>query len=198
MNQRIIFSISIALLSLFIAITPAQAHILATDGSIGAVLHIDPDDDPIAGEQAGFFFDIKDKTNKFSAASCNCRVDIYEGDKIIYSDAIVKDKNPSLNSASFFYTFPQRDVYQVKLIGAPSSPGFFQPFTISYDIRVERMTNASSQTSLASSGNWFTKYIIYFVALGVIILIFVAYAISKTVHKQPSEKSADKEKNEVY
>ena len=40
---------------------PASAHVLVTDssGSLGAVLHIIPDDDPIAGEKSTLFFDIQ-------------------------------------------------------------------------------------------------------------------------------------------
>src|SRR5690349_14295700 len=107
-------------LSLFILVPNASAHVLKTDGSIGAVVHIDPDDDPIAVEVSTLFFEIKDTQNKFSPQNCNCRVDILEGGKVIYSDALFQ-QNSSNNIASpvFQYTFPQKDVYQVKVVGTP-------------------------------------------------------------------------------
>lgn len=50
------------LLLVFALPQTASAHVLQTDGSIGAVLHVDPDDNPIIGEKATFFFDLKDVT----------------------------------------------------------------------------------------------------------------------------------------
>lgn len=43
----------------------AYAHVLVSDESntVGAVLHITPDDDPIAGESAHIFFDVQDKNS---------------------------------------------------------------------------------------------------------------------------------------
>lgn len=34
----------------------AQAHILKASGSVEAVMHVTPEDDPIAGKQSDFFF----------------------------------------------------------------------------------------------------------------------------------------------
>ena len=58
-----------------------QAHILKTDGSIGAVLHIDPDDDPIARQSSYFFFEFKDKQNIFKLENCDCKITIFEQGK---------------------------------------------------------------------------------------------------------------------
>src|SRR5438270_44822 len=84
-----------------------SAHILQTDGDIGAVLHMDPEDDPIAGVQSAFFFEFKDRQNKFQPKKCNCIFEIEENGKNIYTQPLFQnDANPSLSSTSVFYTFP--------------------------------------------------------------------------------------------
>lgn len=151
----------------------ANAHILAKDGSIGAVLHSDPDDDPIAGSQASFFFEFKDAQNKFTPQNCYCRVDIYEGGKVIYSDAIFQDtSNLSLKNGSFFYTFPQKDVYQIKVSGRPRDGNGFQSFTLNYDIRVDRQSQNTSQPN----PNFFSTYLVYFIiALALVLFLVILF-----------------------
>lgn len=55
----------ICLIVLGVLILPASvsAHVLITDknNQIGSVLHITPDDDPIAGQPSALYFDIESK-----------------------------------------------------------------------------------------------------------------------------------------
>ncbi len=143
------------ILSLFLPfLFPAKAfaHVLKTDGSIGAVMHTDPDDDPIAGEQTGIFFEFKDKQNKFTPAACDCTLSILQSDKEIYSQPVFQNNpQPTLDNAAAFFTFPQRDTYQVKVTGIPLSSGAFQAFTLIYDVQVTKMTTKTPQPSLLPS-----------------------------------------------
>src|SRR5437773_8843060 len=70
-----------------------NAHFLKIDGSIGAVLHVDPDDDPIAGEQASFFLSFKDKQHKFSPQNCTCTFSIQEQNQTIYSQPLFQNNS---------------------------------------------------------------------------------------------------------
>src|SRR6185369_15266285 len=80
----------------------SQAHILKYDGDIGAVLHVDPDDDPIAGQPTNFFFEFRDKTNKFVSGDCNCTVTITEEGRELYSSNLFSgNTDPSLTNANF-------------------------------------------------------------------------------------------------
>jgi hypothetical protein len=141
-------------------IIPVFAHVLQSDGSIGAVMHIDPDDDPIANSPATLYFDIKDKNGQFNVTKCNCRVDIYEGGKVIYSSTL---------TPAFPYTFPGKDVYQIHLVGSPQSPGDFPPFNIIYDIRVDK---TSSGQTVPQNSNWFSSHLYLMVGIGVILAVF--------------------------
>ncbi len=156
-------------------VIPTYAHLLKTDGSIGAVLHIDPDDDPVAGQQAGFFFEFKDKQNKFTPRNCDCTFSITEDGKEIFSQALfANNANPSLDNASLFFTFPERNVYQVKVSGKPNSPNAFQAFTLVYDIRVAKGTNqSSSPIQSAGSNNWLSIHFAHLIAAIIIAVFFV-------------------------
>jgi len=154
-----------------------SAHILKTSGSIGAVVHIDPEDDPIAGEPSNFYFEFKDKKNTFKPQNCTCIVSILEAGKEIYTQSLFQNStSPSLTSASFSFTFPKRDIYTVKVIGTPTDASF-ESFTLVYDIRVERISNPNQQTK--TSNNFFSFHSIHF--LGAIVAgLFLIFAIIKT------------------
>jgi len=184
MKKLLIFSI--AIVSLLVTAQTTNAHFLAIDKNIGAVLHVDPNDSPPAGEQASLFFDIKDKENKFSLKNCNCRVDIYEGEKIIYSDAVLKDnKNPNLNTASFFYAFPQVDAYEVRLIGTPVSSASFKPFILSWSLRIDQKGKAADANQ--SKSNFFTTGAIYSI-IGALTIIIVILILKKKANKKYVKK----------
>ena len=146
----------------------AQAHFLASAGSIGAVLHIDPDDNPIVNQPATFYFDIKDKKNIFQPANCNCSGTIKENGQSISSQPLT---TLSSTTASFVFSFPQKDVYQVILSGQPNTTSQFDPFTITWNVRVARLQSTSSTNSLSVflSGHIFhfllifpaTAYVLY-------------------------------------
>lgn len=171
-----------------ILFSPGQifAHTLTTDGTIGAVQHIDPEDDPVAGEPAFFFFEIKDRDNKFAPRECTCIVTIEKAGVIISTQNLFADTtSPSLENASFSFTFPERDVYKVILKGTPAASGKFQEFTISTDIRVERTTErpVGTDTNTPQQQNWFIRHNIHFVGSGLILIIFVFFLIRSNKSK---------------
>src|SRR5258708_4729715 len=111
-NKIEIFRNSLYLVCLiFILISPisVDAHILKTDSTIGAVVHIDPDDDPIISEPAYFYFEFKDTQNKFDLKNCNCKVSIKENEKVIYNTKLESSAGSSTGtSATFNYIFPEK------------------------------------------------------------------------------------------
>lgn len=137
------------LFAIFVYVVPTQvlAHTLESSGSIGAVLHVTPDDDPIAGEVSGFYFEFKDKNNKFQPENCVCTVSIKKGDDEIFStDLFGANSDPSLSNASFNFTFPEKNIYKIVINGEPKISGEFQSFQLSYDLRVERISEKVSST----------------------------------------------------
>jgi hypothetical protein len=132
-----------AVLTVGYLLTPAivSAHQLQADGSIGAVLHVDPSDDPVAGEVSSFFFDFKDKEEKFGLLNCDCQVSILQGEKELASQPL------DVNSGTTNYSFPAKGVYMIKLEGKPYDGIAFQPFLLQYDIRVAKEAALVTKTS---------------------------------------------------
>lgn len=187
----------------FTAIHPSvYAHVLATDGSIGAILHIEPEDDPIAGQPSSFFFEFKDTKNAFTATSCSCYMQILRHGSVIYSDALfqqVTDKHT--NTAYSSFTFPQTDAYQIHIIGKPKSDNVFLPFTLSYEIRVSRTANQSPTASQTP-----TFPIISLLAIIIAVLITALFFIFSFFKKTSSSKKrlrnnknySEKEARDIY
>jgi hypothetical protein len=157
---------TLALVALtWLSIAPvALAHVLKYDGTIGAVMHVDPDDDPIAGQVATFFFEFKDTSGKFSLTTCDCTISVQAQGKEIFS-------SPLSSSASATYTFPQKDIYTISVIGTPKSSNAFQPFTLTYNLRVERAATVQAPTPAATSNHW-----IHYLVFGIpFVIVFGIY-----------------------
>lgn len=147
--------------------TPAYAHILLTDGSIGAVVHVNPEDDPIIGQPAQFFFEFKDKENKFIPSNCDCQYSLELNGKVLTEGDLFADtSNPSLDNASFSYTFSEKGVYSVIITGEPKTSGSFQSFRLEDSIRVERGDQNQTSTS-DNSSSWTSLHYIHFIIFGI-------------------------------
>jgi hypothetical protein len=117
----------------------ASAHVLKVDGAIGATLHVDPADNPVAGSPASFYFEIKDREGKFSPLQCTCTVDIKtQAGQVLHTEKLFTESSSAgLSTPLLNYTFVSGGVYRVTLSGSPQSAGTFQSFSVSYDVRVE-------------------------------------------------------------
>ncbi len=158
---------------------PVSAHVLKSDGSVGAVIHIDPEDDPIAGQETGFYFEFKDKQNKFKAENCDCTFSVMAGGEEIFTQPLFQDNSPSLSNASVSYTFPRRDVYQVTVKGKPQTSNTFQPFTLTWDIRVERtVENTTSENTSSGWNTWIITHIPHIVG-GILASSFFLWVVMR-------------------
>ncbi len=140
---------------------PVYAHVLKTDGDIGAVVHIDPEDDPIVGQETTVYFDIKDKSGKFKIEDCSCIFIVKKNREEIYSRP--------LEGATGMYNFPEKNVYTLELHGTPKTAGQFNPFRLSYDVRVERVSEENNAP--ADNNNSVNIYIKHIPHLVIILLV---------------------------
>ncbi len=156
---------------------PVLAHDLKTDGSIGAVLHLDPEDEPIAKQPSNFFFEFKDTKNSFKLEKCDCEVFIFESGRQLYAQPLTPISKDSPDSSTFSFAFPEKDVYQVKVFGKPNVYQEFPNFTLTYDVRVDREKPNSGQNQVVST-NWFSIHAIHLIGGG-IVLTFLILALFK-------------------
>lgn len=129
----------------------AEAHVLKSNGTVGAVMHVTPDDDPIAGQESSFYFEFKDTEGKFKPTLCECTVRIKKAGREIYTQPLFSaNTDPSLSNTSFSYTFPEKNIYTLTIEGKPTIVNGFTPFTLSYDLRVDRTADTEKETNDAT------------------------------------------------
>ena len=151
----------------------ASAHVLESDGSVGAVLHINPADEPVAGEVSDIYFEIKDKKQKFQAKDCVCKLRITRDRTVIFEQPFDKDGGSS-------YTFPAQDVYTVSALGTPKEGATFEPFELNYSVRVEK--GAVGTANVGTPAGKDAK--LWVMALSTAVLAFILFMIRyKILHK---------------
>lgn len=159
--------------SSLISAAPAAAHVLKSDGSVGAVLHVSPDDDPIVGVSTDFFFEMKDTSGEFTPENCNCVASVSQNGKEMYSQPLFQHTaKPSLDDASFSYVLPEKGIYQITISGTPINSGSFEPFVLTWDIRAEKDSPVTESTT-----NWFVDALPYL--LGFLLFLGILMFLNK-------------------
>lgn len=134
---------------------PVIAHQLASDNGVNAVLHIDPDDAPVAGRKAQLIFYLGSESPSFHAQDCGCQLSLNLRHRQI--------ANPPLqlgsSSATVTITFPQAGVYTVLLNG--------NTFHVKFVVRVAK---AGSPFSIYDLGT----QVLAVSALSLIVLFAIA------------------------
>lgn len=154
----------------------ALAHVVKSDGTIGAILHVDPGDDPVAGEPSTLFLEFKDTAGKLNLSNCDCRIVIKAGDKEILNQSFEGAEN-SLLSGVIPVTFPEKNIYTMIVTGTANLANEFSPFKLEYDIRV---ATDKTQTAVATKNeNWWKAHIIHLAGAGLILLFFIGALISQ-------------------
>jgi hypothetical protein len=173
------FFLLIALLVFTQSVPDIQAHVLETDNTIGSIIHIDPEDDPIVGEPAHLYFDIKDKTDRFSLQACNCTVTIERNGGIMHTQEFThtQEKNPA-----FEYTFPKKGVYEIVLSGTPHDGKSFDSFRHQFTFRVSRTLDITPTDNPYAFLN--NAHTIHYVGIGIITVVFMGMLIKSIVDKK--------------
>lgn len=147
-----------------------HAHILKTDKDIGVLFHATPEDDPIINEPSNLFFEIKDKSQKFDPNQCDCTLTIKKENKTFLTQPLFQNiHSDDLNSPSLSFIFSEKGIYTITVSGTPKNPSEFQPFSISYDLRVVRENTTQTQK---------TNYI-PIIIIPSIIIIFLLIVFTK-------------------
>lgn len=126
--------IGLAVLLAAVSSQPAHAHTLIADDSKtkGAILHLTPDDDPIAGQPSTLFFDVQNTaTDTDAVVTLTVKKDGEQAEVQAKLDGSL---------ATFDYTFPSQGVYSL-VFSVPSSD---RTYTFTVDWRVSRGVVASA------------------------------------------------------
>ena len=178
-----LFFSNYGLLSLLIftmSVSTADAHKVQVKDNIGAILHIEPNDMPRAGESSQAWFALTHKGGKAIS------LEEYYYQLVVYAEPYVLGDIPVLKLGKTAITadryrqgvigailnFPSPGIYQLELNGTPVSKQYIQPFNLKFKVTV---VVGSSNTRLNQPifNIWNSASINFAFTLMVIILVII-------------------------
>lgn len=187
-----IIGATILLLPLLVA--PASAHKVQISEDVGSTLHIEPNDNPKAGEPALAWFALTRKGGKaIPLRDCNCKLDIYSQPRTPDASPVLSPPLKAMSAEGYQgipgadIVFPKPGAYQVQLSGTAASGANFKPFSLTYTVTVAggksagaareetTQTTQTTQNASVSSERWQIPVI----ALATILGIGIAWGISR-------------------
>lgn len=121
----------------------AIAHTVKISADVGGTIHLEPNDNPRAGEATQTWFSLIQKGGKvIPLKDCNCRLAIYaephgEGEPALLEpplEPIQTQRYEGIPGAKI--TFPKPGAYQLELSGKPINQGSFQAFELKFPVTV--------------------------------------------------------------
>ncbi|MBE9210774.1 hypothetical protein IQ244_30590 [Nostoc sp. LEGE 06077] len=149
LNVLLLFCLAIAITT----IHPVLAHKVQVAADVGATLHLEPNDNPRAGESTQAWFALTRKGGQtIPLAQCNCQLAVYAEPHTPSEPALLE---PSLQpvAAERFQgipgaeiTFPKPGIYQLQLSGKPAKGASFKPFNLKFEVTVAAGNTQDSQS----------------------------------------------------
>lgn len=169
----------------FLLITPflwVYAHETKTENPLSVLLHIEPDDDPVAGEPAEIFFAFSDDTQAFDVRMCTCVVTVTDQGDTLFEGLVTQtdERLYGTNVAGVTTVFPHTGWYNITLSATPRAGASFTQTTLSYDVEIKRDTKLQTQATETTEENQNTldAFHIYGICAGCTLLIgagFIAF-----------------------
>jgi hypothetical protein len=131
--------------------SPVFAHKVKISEDVGATIHIEPNDNPRAGEPAQAWFALTRKGGKvIPLAECNCQLAVYlephkPGEPALLNPslkAIVAEKYQGIPAADMI--FPKPGAYLLELNGKSVKADDFKPFKLKFEITVAAGTSSAN------------------------------------------------------
>ncbi|WP_373524732.1 hypothetical protein [Nostoc sp.] len=131
---------------------PAFAHKVEIVGDVGGTLHIEPNDNPRAGEPAQTWFALTRRGGKvIPLAQCNCRLSVYaqpyaDGEPPLLEpqlEAVAAERYQGIPGADI--VFPKPGIYELQLNGKPTSGAKFKPFEFKFEVTVAGVSTQNSR-----------------------------------------------------
>ena len=159
--KTLLFVLALVLGSLSLDQT-AFAHVIIKDtsGVQGSILHISPDDDPIAGETTDAFYDIQ-SSSRLSVEDAKLKIIDESGSETDVTTFISK------GNVSAQIVFPTQGLYKLVLNVTSGQ----KHLTFEYDQRVSRGIEASSYTKPTHK---VAQAMLVFSGVGILVLLLVA------------------------
>jgi hypothetical protein len=135
--------------------SPVFAHKVKISEDVGATLHIEPNDNPRAGEPAQAWFALTRKGGKvIPLAECNCQLAVYSqprkpGETALFKPSlksIIAEKYQGIPGADII--FPKPGAYLLELNGKPVKTDDFKSFELKFEMTVAAGTSSANPSSI--------------------------------------------------
>ncbi|MEA5502758.1 hypothetical protein VB735_06470 [Halotia wernerae UHCC 0503] len=131
---------------------PVSAHKVEIASDVGATLHIEPNDNPRAGEPTQAWFALTRKGGKvIPLTQCNCRLAIYAEPHSPKEPALLEPSLTPVTAERYQgipgadIIFPKPGAYQLQLSGSPANKASFKPFKFKFEVTVASGATENSQ-----------------------------------------------------
>ena len=131
MLRRIFILALLSAASLMLVVAPGWAHQIASNNGVSVQVHVNPNDEPIAGTPTtswGVRVKMVKGTGTFSWATCRCQLKVFD------SSGTVVQNGPA-KTAKTVVTFPEAKAYGITFSGRIKRNGAWRTFKVSYAIR---------------------------------------------------------------
>ncbi|MCC5605165.1 hypothetical protein [Nostoc favosum] len=131
---------------------PAFAHKVEISGDVGGTLHIEPNDNPRAGEPSQAWFALTRRGGRVIPLSqCNCQLAVYAqpyaaGEPPLLEpqlEPVAAERYQGIPGAEV--VFPKPGIYQLQLNGKPVSGARFKPFEFKFEVTVAGGSTQNTQ-----------------------------------------------------
>ncbi|BCL35060.1 hypothetical protein [Nostoc sp. MS1] len=130
---------------------PASAHKVETATDVGATLHIEPNDNPRAGESTQAWFALTRKGGQaIPLQQCNCQLAVYAQPHTPDEPALLEPSLKPVNAEIYQgipgadITFPKPGIYQLQLSGKPTTGANFKAFKFAFEVTVAAGTRVDT------------------------------------------------------
>lgn len=182
--------LSCALLLFFLTASFSYAHILSVDGAMGVTLHVDPQDEPLAGVPSRIYVLFSPKSGTYFALEhCDCRLRIEKGGTQLVEMSVTHEAEHAGDSHVLTYAFPERGVYRVVVEGASASGPLFDPFSVHFDLRVAEVGVTGEDTDTLG---WLLKFhLIHLILIGgaCVVAVYLIVKDRKERTNSPSQNT---------
>lgn len=120
-------------------IPKSYAHVHERSGDISALIHITPDDKPVANEDAVIHLGIQDNNENIYVPNCSCTVSIKKDGEEVLKYKIVENfgDDATLYNAYVPLKFPSAGAYDIVLSGTVHKDDEHKEFSLNFATYVE-------------------------------------------------------------
>lgn len=139
------------MLFLGLAVTPVYAHSVKIAEDVGGTLHIEPNDNPKAGESSETWVALTRKGGKLiPLKDCNCQMVVYTKPRVKGSAPLLKASLKPISTSQYQgipgadIVFPKPGNYEIELSGTPKANANFNPFKLTFPVTVAAGRNVAA------------------------------------------------------